>query len=363
MAKRILLVDDDEDFITITQSQLQKAGFNVEIAYNGEECIEKVQKEKPDLILLDVVMPGKDGFDVCENLKKDEDTKYIPIILLTAQAKNACNKIYKQHKDSEAEADDYMKKPVDFEKLLKSINELIDVFSNIVNKQVIDSQGIREKILVKGKELNPAFPRERGLIVKATYSPGEFEIHKETPDGTKLLFRPVKPEDEELLREMCDGISEDAIAYKSFQSIKIVPQKVIMQLLKTDYSKDMAICAVPRNTGESKIVGVGFYKLNDENNKADVSFIVRDDWHGKGVSMSIMEILSNIAKIRDVEELRSNVLASKAHKLPLFYNIGYIVSIKPETNGYTVCYEIKRRWSIHRYKDKKDKISFKLEVS
>ena len=105
MAKKILLVDDDVDFITITQAQLQKSGFDVEVAYNGEECLEKVTKNNPDLILLDVMMPGKDGFDVCEKLKTDEETKRIPIILLTAQKKNECNIMFKKHQDLEIEAD------------------------------------------------------------------------------------------------------------------------------------------------------------------------------------------------------------------------------------------------------------------
>ena len=362
MAKKILLVDDDEDFVTITKSQLQKGGFDVEVAYSGEECIEKVQKEKPDLILLDVMMPGKDGFDVCEQLKTDDNTKCIPIILLTAQTKNECNIMYKKHQDSAIEADDYMKKPLDHNKLIKSINNLINIFDKTTRVKAIDSSSFKEKIVVKGKELNLAFPRDRELYAKATYHPDEYEVYKEMPDGAELLFRPIKPGDEEMLLQMCNAISEETIAYKTFRSINVVPQKIVEELIHTDYANDMAICAVARSNGKEQIVGVGYYNLIKVRNKAEVSFIVRDDWQGRGVSMSILETLSFIAKLRGVVELRSKVITSKVAIMPLFYNIGYIVYIKMDDGTYNVCYEIKRRWSIHRLKDNGKQIRYEMGV-
>lgn len=116
MAKKILLVDDDIDFVEITKSQLRKGGFDVEVAYNGEECIEKVKKDKPDLILLDIMMPVMNGYDTCLKLKSNEETKTIPVILLTSLAKD--NKL-------ESKADDYIQKPPNYEDLIKSINALI----------------------------------------------------------------------------------------------------------------------------------------------------------------------------------------------------------------------------------------------
>ena len=116
MSIRILLVDDDIDFVAITKSQLCKGGFYVDVAYNGEECLKKVKKDRPDLILLDIMMPILDGYDTCLKLKSNEETKTIPIILLTSLAKD--NKL-------ETQADDYIKKPPDYDDLIKSINALI----------------------------------------------------------------------------------------------------------------------------------------------------------------------------------------------------------------------------------------------
>jgi two-component system, OmpR family, alkaline phosphatase synthesis response regulator PhoP len=70
--KRILVVDDEPDFVAIVQSNLEKEGFEVDVAYNGLEGIEKVKASPPDCIVLDVMMPEMDGFKVCQELKKDE---------------------------------------------------------------------------------------------------------------------------------------------------------------------------------------------------------------------------------------------------------------------------------------------------
>ncbi len=125
MAKKILIVDDDYDFISITKSLIEKEGHNVEVAYNGKECLEKVRKSGPDLIVLDVMMPGLNGYDTCTELKSDEKTKYIPVILLTGVAENLGTSTYTRRQGLETEADDYIPKPPDPEALLGAIKKLI----------------------------------------------------------------------------------------------------------------------------------------------------------------------------------------------------------------------------------------------
>ena len=70
--KKILVVDDEPDFAGIVQQNLEKEGFDVEVAYDGEEGLEKVHANPPDAIVLDVMMPGKDGYQVCSELKADD---------------------------------------------------------------------------------------------------------------------------------------------------------------------------------------------------------------------------------------------------------------------------------------------------
>ncbi len=123
--KRILIVDDEPDFCTIVQVQLEKEGFEVELAYNGEEGLEKIRANPPDVIVLDVMMPGKDGYEVCKELKADEKYADIPVILLTAVASHVTSTRYSHADGMSTEADDYIAKPASAEEITQSIRRLL----------------------------------------------------------------------------------------------------------------------------------------------------------------------------------------------------------------------------------------------
>ena len=125
--KRILVVDDEPDFAGIVQQNLEKEGFEVEVAYDGEEGIEKVQANPPDAIVLDVMMPGKDGYQVCSELKADDRFADIPIILLTAVASHVTTTRYSHRDGMSTEADDYLAKPASAEQITESIKGLLDM--------------------------------------------------------------------------------------------------------------------------------------------------------------------------------------------------------------------------------------------
>ena len=119
--KNILLVDDDPDFVEAVKVIVESGGFNVRVAYDGQEGLDAVAKEKPDLIVLDVMMPNMDGHAACARLKSDPATKEIPIILLTAVADRVTTSKYSHRDMLESEAEDYMPKPVDPPELLNLI--------------------------------------------------------------------------------------------------------------------------------------------------------------------------------------------------------------------------------------------------
>jgi CheY-like chemotaxis protein len=83
-AKTVLIIDDQPFFITMQETLLKKQGYRVLSASNGQEGLAKAKQHKPNLILLDIEMPGMDGFAVCQKLKQDESLKHIPVIVLTA---------------------------------------------------------------------------------------------------------------------------------------------------------------------------------------------------------------------------------------------------------------------------------------
>jgi two-component system alkaline phosphatase synthesis response regulator PhoP/two-component system response regulator VicR len=89
MAKKILAVDDERAIVRLVQVNLERQGYEVVTAFDGKEALEKVETEHPDLIVLDVMMPYMDGFEVLQNLKKNQATRDIPVIMLTAKAQDA----------------------------------------------------------------------------------------------------------------------------------------------------------------------------------------------------------------------------------------------------------------------------------
>ena len=127
LQKRILVVDDEPDFASIVQGNLEKEGFTVDVAYNGVEGIEKVQANPPDAIVLDVMMPEKDGYVVCQELKGDDKYCNIPIVLLTAVASHVTSTRYTHADGMATEADDYIAKPASAEEITKSIKRLLDL--------------------------------------------------------------------------------------------------------------------------------------------------------------------------------------------------------------------------------------------
>ncbi len=123
--KRILLVDDEPDFCSIVQGQLEKEGFEVELAYNGVEGLKKIRENPPDAIILDVMMPEKDGYEVCGELKDDEKLADIPVVLLTAVASHVTSTRYSHRDGMSTEADDYIAKPASAEEITQSIKGLL----------------------------------------------------------------------------------------------------------------------------------------------------------------------------------------------------------------------------------------------
>jgi two-component system, OmpR family, alkaline phosphatase synthesis response regulator PhoP len=119
--KKILLIDDDPDFVEAVKVIVENGGYEVRVAYDGAEGLEAVAEEKPDLIVLDVMMPVMNGHEACAKLKADPQTAKIPIILLTAVADRVTTSTYTHRDMLESEAEDYMPKPVEPAELLALI--------------------------------------------------------------------------------------------------------------------------------------------------------------------------------------------------------------------------------------------------
>ena len=125
--KRIIVVDDEPDFCSIVQGNLEKEGFLVEVAYDGNEGLAKVKANPPDAIVLDVMMPEKDGYAVCKELKEDARLRDIPIVMLTAVASHVTSTRYSHYDGMSMEADDYLPKPASAEDITQSLKNLLNL--------------------------------------------------------------------------------------------------------------------------------------------------------------------------------------------------------------------------------------------
>ena len=122
---KILVVDDDPDLVESVTMILESRNHEVIQAYGGIEGLEKAKAEKPDAIILDVMMPDKDGYAVCKELKGDPEYSEIPILLLTAVVSQIPSSTYTSRRGMETEADDYIDKPVEPGELAKLVERLL----------------------------------------------------------------------------------------------------------------------------------------------------------------------------------------------------------------------------------------------
>ena len=120
MAKKILIVDDEPEIVEFIGMRLAAKSYDIIKAFNGEDALRMAMKEKPDLIILDVLMPPPDGLKVCSTLKNDASYKNIPIILLSAKATEKDRETGKQ-----CGADEYLTKPFENKDLLDNIKKLL----------------------------------------------------------------------------------------------------------------------------------------------------------------------------------------------------------------------------------------------
>ena len=125
---KILLIDDDTDVHLVVKKILEPKSYEVVSAYDGDEGLRKVVEERPDLIILDVIMPGKHGFEVCRELKTDEKYHFfsnIPVLMLTVYPEDREKAHLSIREGMMMEAEDYLQKPVDPQELVNRVEGLL----------------------------------------------------------------------------------------------------------------------------------------------------------------------------------------------------------------------------------------------
>ena len=169
MTKNILVVDDDDEIRDLLEFDLQQSGYNVDTASDGIQGLEKALVSRYDLILLDVMMPKMNGFDVCKNIRKSQNS--VPILLLTAKGT-----INDKTEGFDCGADDYLVKPFDIQEVLLRVRALMRRGDNKAQDNTKEDSFKNE--VLKAGEIE-IFPDELEVSISGTRSkltPTEFEI-------------------------------------------------------------------------------------------------------------------------------------------------------------------------------------------
>ena len=182
MSQKILVVDDEQSIVTLLKYNLETAGYIVEVAYDGEEALKKVEKEQPELIVLDVMLPKKDGIEVCKTIRSDKNL--VPILMLTAKDDE-----FDRVLGLELGADDYMTKPFSPREVVARVKAILrrSQFVNEIEKEDVDD----EDIIIGSIRIRPEF----------------FEVYKEdellelTPKEFELLLYLIERQGRVITRE------------------------------------------------------------------------------------------------------------------------------------------------------------------
>jgi two-component system alkaline phosphatase synthesis response regulator PhoP len=186
--KKILIADDEPDILEIIQYNLQAEGYEVITAKNGDEALEKAKKNLPDLVMLDIMMPGKNGIEVCKLLRLNPDFQKTLIVFLTALSDEGT-----EIKGLETGADDYLTKPISPKVLVSKVHALFRRFNKVETGivKIGDLQIDREKYNVKYKDQDIILARkEFELLSLLASKPGKVFLRNEILNqiwGTEVI--------------------------------------------------------------------------------------------------------------------------------------------------------------------------------
>lgn len=180
---RIMTVDDEPDVRFVIREILEKDGHKVIEAGSGRECLQKLREEKPDLILLDVMMPGMDGWETLEKIRSDEAMKSIPVAMVTVKS-ILSEKL--ERGESMKELADYIEKPLMREKFLERVRTILDTITEV--------EKIRKRLeAVRKTQLN-LIMEEYETQVKQSLQRNIRIVLQEREDIEQKVFRELKPE-------------------------------------------------------------------------------------------------------------------------------------------------------------------------
>ena len=276
---RILIADDAPDVVELLRKRLRHEGYDTIEACDGEECLELAREHKPDLIILDVMMPKLDGFEVCRRLKANRRTAYIPVLMLTAKGE-----VESKVKGLDAGAQDYVAKPFNYAELSARI------------KSLLTAQAAREK-LVQEEKLDALDQMMEGVVHELRNpltSIGGFarRILDNLPEGDpNRKYARIILDEASRLEKMIKHLVElktAAVSYKEPEDINGVIEEVLNRFQRWFEAEDVV---VRTRLGEDLPV----VSLDRENMKLALSHIVENSLEAmQGMSPKVLNVSSRV---------------------------------------------------------------------
>ncbi|WP_436887857.1 response regulator [Mammaliicoccus sciuri] len=165
MSQKVLVVDDEQSIVTLLKYNIEQAGYQVIVAYDGVQALEKVNEEKPDLVVLDVMLPEKDGIEVCKTIRSDKNQ--VPILMLTAKDDE-----FDRVLGLELGADDYMTKPFSPREVVARVKAILRRVGQVENKNLEED----EDIILGSIRIRPDFFEVYRNDELLELTPKEFEL-------------------------------------------------------------------------------------------------------------------------------------------------------------------------------------------
>lgn len=276
---KILIVDDAVDTVELLKKRLRFEGYDTAEAYDGEEGLKRVAEYNPDLIILDVMMPKLDGYDVCQRLKSDENTKYIPVLMLTAKSE-----VEDKVKGLDIGADHYLAKPFDYKELSARVRSLVA------------TKAAREK-LVEG-EKSKALERMMGEVEHEIRNPltsiGGFarRVYDRLPQGDpnkkymEMIITDVARL-ENMIKELLE-LETTAVSYRELTNIN----DVIVEALKS-FNQDLEDRGIEAKTelGDD----LPLISIDQEQMKMALGNLVENSIEAMQDKLKILKITSRIS--------------------------------------------------------------------
>ena len=296
MKPKILVVDDEDRNRRLMEALLVPLGYEVILAVDGEEALWKVQETPPDVILLDIMMPGINGFDVAKKLKENEQTRVIPIVMVTS-----LQDVESRIKALEAGADDFLSKPVDKTELQARVRSSLQV--KAYNDHMRDYQKeLQAEVAKRTEELRQAFEKIKTASLDTIHRLSRASEYKDEDTGAHI--KRMSNYSAAVARQM--GLSEDtagSILYASpmHDAGKIgIPDKILLKPGKLD-PDEWAIMKQHTLIGGKILAGsdAGFIRLGEI-----VALIHHEKWDGTGYPRGLkgkkIPLVGRIVAIADV---------------------------------------------------------------